>query len=265
MRLAPDRFGIPVQSLAGCAVIRLAISLTGIWLAIGSTSGITAADVSPHHVRLQAALQRAVQAHQAAGDQAVASDWIRLGDAQLRSGQVDDAIESFEQAIQLELRSKPYLWQYGIALFFANRLDDGRRLFEQHRQVNPNDVENAAWHFLCVAKSKSLAEARRMLLPAPDDARTPMQEVLERLKGGDDKDILHAIDAATVDRPSARFYGQLYLGLIADAEGHRAAASEHLNAAASTSATHYMADVARLYAERIAADQGDTAKANRLD
>ena len=57
----------------------------------------------------------------------------------------------------------PYLWQRGIALYYAGRYDDCRRQFESHRSVNPDDVENAAWHFLCVARAESPAKARAAL------------------------------------------------------------------------------------------------------
>lgn len=237
------------------SAIHLSAACLSVLLAGGHLSLAAADDGPPHRVRLESAVRRAVKARDSAGDQPSAADWVQLGDAQLRAGRVDAAIESFERAIELAPRSEPYLWQYGIALFFADRFDDGRRLFERHRKVNPNDVENAAWHFLCVAKSESLPEARRLVLPAPDDPRTPMREVLERLKGGDNAPIIQAMDEETVDQASARFYGRLYLGLIADAEGDRAAAKKHLRQAASTTATHYMADVARVYAEKIAPDR----------
>jgi hypothetical protein len=37
--------------------------------------------------------------------------------------------------------------------------------FYAGRTVNPNDVENAAWHFLCVARAESPEKARAALLP----------------------------------------------------------------------------------------------------
>jgi len=71
----------------------------------------------------------------------------------------------------------PQLWQRGIALYYAGRYDDCRKQFEAHRTVNPDVVENAAWHFLCVARADSVAAARAALLPVGPDRRVPMHEV----------------------------------------------------------------------------------------
>lgn len=187
---------------------------------------------------------------------------VSLADAQLRTGDVADAIKHYERVIELDPQSRPYLWQYGIALFFAERFEEGRELFVEHRRVNPNDVENAAWHFLCAAKATDLKSARGILLPAPGDRRAPMSQILQRLPGGDWK----AIEAAvgTIQDPyrkeSARFYADLYEGLIADAEGDSAFAIRMMAKAANTSLTHYMADVARVYHDHLKDAQSSVSK-----
>lgn len=185
-------------------------------------------------------------------------DWIRLGDAQLRAGQSVKATKSFEHALRLTPELEPQLWQYGIALFFANRPDDGKALFEKHRVVNPHDVENAAWHFLCVARAANLAEARKLILPAPDDRRPPMKQILQRLPGGGPEEIEAAVAALKGTRgyDSAQFYADLYLGLIAEAEGDLPSAKQYMDRAAQTSFSHYMADVARTYAVYLKAQPG---------
>ncbi len=77
----------------------------------------------------------------------------------------------------------PQLWQRGIALYYAGRYRDCRAQFESHRTVNPDDVENAAWHFLCVARAESVERARAALLPVGPDSRVPMREVYEMFRG----------------------------------------------------------------------------------
>ncbi|TWT67391.1 tetratricopeptide repeat protein [Allorhodopirellula solitaria] len=213
---------------------------------------VWAEETDLHQERHRAAIQtaRALVAGQPAPP---AGSLVGLADALLRGGQYDEAVTSFERAIERDPQSEPYLWQYGIALFFAGRYDEARSLFEKHRVVNPHDVENAAWHFVCVAKADSVSKAREILLPAPGDSRAPMKAVLQRLQGGD----FEAIDAAveknrgTPSYASAEFYGNLYIGLIADAEGNAEVASEHLRKASQSELTHYMADVARVYANWI--------------
>jgi lipoprotein NlpI len=71
------------------------------------------------------------------------------GSLKFRSGKVAESIQDFDKVIELNPASKPYLWQRGIALYYADRFQDGLDQFAVHREVNPNDVENAFWHFLC--------------------------------------------------------------------------------------------------------------------
>lgn len=210
-------------------------------------------DDTTHTARHDRAITIATELLESQQDSPTASALTRLGDALLRSGRCQEAVENFETAIQLSPQSEPYLWQHGIALFFAGRYDDARELFEKHRLVNPHDVENAAWHFLCVAKAQDVDRARKILLPAPGDARIPMEEVLKRLPGGGFDEIRSAVAKTedTRDHASAAFYGDFYIGLIADAEGNREIAKTHLEKAAATDFTHYMADVARVYANHL--------------
>ncbi len=216
-------------------------------LVVGS---LTAQDV--HEQRHQASISQAKRALEEASDASAPEAFellVRLADAHLRAGDAAEATALYQQAIQRRGEAEPFLWQYGIALFFVNRFAEGRDLFVKHRMVNPRDVENAAWHFLCAAKATNLQKARQILLPAPDDPRPPMKQILTRLAGGDDQEIEAAV-AVLVETPahdSARFYADLYLGLIADAEGDSAAARRYMRQAAKTKSTNYMADVARVY------------------
>ncbi|PHQ32037.1 hypothetical protein CEE69_27930 [Rhodopirellula bahusiensis] len=205
-----------------------------------------------HSARHELAIERA-QSNLRPDDSVATNRLVALADALLRAGKVNESIPHYEKAIEQSPDTRPYLWQYGIALFFAGRFDDGRELFEAHRRVNPNDVENAAWHFLCEAKANDIESARKLLLPAPGDRRVPMSEILDRLPGGDAGEIEAAVKE--IDRPaskqSARFYADLYLGLIADAEGNPADAQRFMKRAGETPMTHYMADVARVYADHL--------------
>ncbi|WP_238388925.1 tetratricopeptide repeat protein [Roseimaritima ulvae] len=209
--------------------------------------------VDRHAARHATAIEAAAAAVErtAANPQAIA--YIRLGDAQLRAGHSAQAVANFEKALALQPEQEPYLWQYGIALYFVERYRDGRVLFEKHRRVNPNDVENAAWHFLCAAKETDLATARKILLPAPADRRAPMKQILQRLPGGQDTAIEAAVQElkGTAGYASARLYADLYIGMIADAEGDSQKAQRYLQRAATTELTSYMADVARVYANHV--------------
>ena len=167
--------------------------------------------------------------------------------AHFEAGRVVQSAEEFDRLAKARPEIAPELWQRGIALYYAGRYDDCRKQFELHRTVNPNDVENATWHFLCVARAESPAAATAALLPVGPDARVPMRQVYELFRGrATPDDVLKAAGA----QPSAQFYAHLYLGLFAEARGDRARAMEHITAAADSryaGAGGYMHMVARVH------------------
>lgn len=179
---------------------------------------------------------------------------LLAGDTLLRCGECKQAIEQFEKYLKDHPDDRPHLWQLGIALYFEQQYDEGAKLFEIHRKVNPNDVENAAWHFLCIAKKDSPAQAKKLLLPAPNDSRPPMEEVLNMLASGDTTAVKDRMNDFADNPPrakSAKFYGNFYLGLYADALGDVPTARKYLDAAASDAPKNYMGDVAKVYARHL--------------
>ena len=91
--------------------------------------------------------------------------------ADFERGRVVESAAGFDSFVKLVPASAPQLWQRGIALYYAKRYKDCREQFESHRTVNPNDVENAVWHFLCVARQESPEKAKAALLPVGPDSR----------------------------------------------------------------------------------------------
>ncbi|OFW00574.1 MAG: hypothetical protein A3I61_07760 [Acidobacteria bacterium RIFCSPLOWO2_02_FULL_68_18] len=166
--------------------------------------------------------------------------------AHFEAGRIAESVADFDRVVQLDPSAAPYLWQRGIALYYAGRYGDCRRQFELHRTVNPNDVENAAWHFLCVARAETPAAARMALLPVGQDARVPMRQVYEMFRGAaTPDDVVRAAGAQT----AAQFYAQLYLGLYFEALGDRRRAGEHIRTAAAdryAAAGGFMHTVARV-------------------
>jgi len=146
-----------------------------------------------------------------------------------RAGRIEEAVAGFDQVARAEPVSAPQLWQRGIALYYAGRYEECRRQFEQHRTVNPNDVENAAWHFACVAKAESPAAALSAILPVGPDRRRPMREIYEMFSG---RLTPEGVFAASGRQPLARFYAHLYRGLYHDALGRAEAAREEIFLAA---------------------------------
>jgi len=145
-------------------------------------------------------------------------------------GRIAESVAGFDQFVKIAPDVTPQLWQRGIALYYAGRYDDCRRQFELHRTVNPNDVENAAWHFLCVARAESPARARAALLPVGPDSRAPMRQIYQMF-GGDltPESVLQT--AGT--QAQSQFFARLYVGLYYEALGESSSAMQHLKAAAS--------------------------------
>lgn len=182
--------------------------------------------------------------------------WQRRGEARFCLGKIDESIADFDQYIVLQPRQAPHHWQRGIALYYAGRYADGRKQFESHRLVNPNDVENAAWHFLCVARLDGPEKARKALIPVEGDPRVPMNEIHGMFAGRiKPEDVLKAArkPGATPEELEKRaFYAYLYIGLYYEAIGNDAKARENiLKAARDFDAEHYMGEVARVHAARL--------------
>ena len=183
----------------------------------------------------------------AAAQPARPQDLFERGVTDFFAGKVTESLVSFDALAKLAPDAAPQLWQRGIALYYAGRYADCRAQFESHRLVNPDDVENAAWHFLCVARAESPAAARAALLPVGPDPRVPMRQVYDLFRGVlTTKDVL----AAGRSGPASEFFAQLYLGLYEEARGNAAAALDHITAAAADkyrSAGGYMHAVARVH------------------
>ncbi|MDX1382218.1 MAG: hypothetical protein R3190_01175 [Thermoanaerobaculia bacterium] len=217
-------------------------------------------------------------------------DWLRRGQASERTGELDAALEAYGRASQADpgdwrpylLRGQvrfrrgdvagsltdfdavvarapdrePFLWQRGISQFYAGRYDACRRQFELHRTVNPDDVENAAWHFLCVAAEDGIAEARRRLLPVGPDPRPPMTAVYDLYRGKARVDDVLAKGGVAAPGPGfgddgAAFYAHLYVGLYLEAIDRTDLALPHVEAAAGLDFPHYMGDVAVVHLTRL--------------
>lgn len=166
---------------------------------------------------------------------------------EFEQGRFTASTAAFDELATLVPEQAPHLWQRGIALYYAGRYADCRRQFESHRTVNPDDVENAAWHFLCVAREQGPDKARAALLPVGPDARVPMREVYQMFRGALTAD---EVLKAGGNRPAGQFYAHLYIGLYSEAIGRKDLALKHIKEAASdrfASVGGYMHMVARVH------------------
>jgi lipoprotein NlpI len=184
-------------------------------------------------VAITASAQRPADDPQAAFDKAVED---------FRNGRVTESATGFDKVAKLLPDYAPQLWQRGIALYYAGRYQDCRAQFELHRTVNPADVENAAWHFLCVARASSPAQAKAALLPVGSDSRVPMRQIYQMFKGEVTPEQMLASAGTT---PEGQFYAHLYAGLYFEATGNRERARTEITTAADRyNVGGYMHDVA---------------------
>lgn len=185
-------------------------------------------------------------------DPRLAEAWQRRGGEHFRLGHIKESIADFDQFIALVPKQAPYHWQRGISYYYAGRFEEGQKQFELHQTVNSNDVENAVWHFLCVARAASVEKARAALIPIQGDARVPMMEVhalfADKVKP---EAVLQAAVAGNPAPPVLSrqlFYAHLYLGLYFEVLGNETQAREHIAKAAGPYQTgDYMGDVARVH------------------
>ena len=180
-----------------------------------------------------------------------ADGYNRRGAEHFKMAHIQQSLDDFDHAIQLDPAQAPYHWQRGISLYYAGRYDDGRKQFELHQTVNGNDVENAAWRYLCMARSGTVALARAAILPIENDSRIPMMQIYALYKGKATVDDVLA--AARSGNPTAYalserlFYAHLYIGLYDEAAGDSKGAREHITLANLHIVDHYMGDVARVH------------------
>ncbi|HBE67434.1 MAG TPA: hypothetical protein DDW52_04725 [Planctomycetaceae bacterium] len=175
----------------------------------------------------------------------------RVGELLYLSGHAKQSLQYFDRAIELEPELAARNWQRGLALATIGKFAEGARQFKIHHVVNPDDVENTAWYFLCVAKSKGVEAAQASIIPSRGDPREPMMSILAMYRG--ELDPAKVIEAAKANsrtetsRRQALMYAQLYIGLYYDSLGKRKEAAKHLKDCMAYGLRGYMADTARVY------------------
>jgi len=180
-----------------------------------------------------------------------ADPYHERGCVHFKLGNFKESVRDFDRYIELRPGRKAAHWQRGISYYYAGRYDDGRLQFEGYQDVDSNDVENAVWRYMCMAKAVGISKARKEMLKIGADRRIPMRQVYEmfsgKLKPAD------VVAAAQAGHPAKElltrqlFYAHLYVGIYFDLEGAVSTALEHLNKATDDyRINHYMWDVARV-------------------
>jgi lipoprotein NlpI len=186
-----------------------------------------------------------------------AEAYDRRGSEHFKQGNIAASVADFDRAIALEPAREPGHWRRGISYYYAGQYEQGQKQFEGYQTVDDNDVENAVWRYLCMARRLGVEAARKSMLKIRADPRIPMMQVYALYRGElQPDDVLAA--ARSGDPPPAAlnqrlFYAHLYLGLYYDAAGNREQALRHITAAEGHKIGHYMWDVARVHGKLVQA------------
>ena len=173
--------------------------------------------------------------------------------AAFSANKVEESISLFDSVIAARPEAKPYLWQRGLSLYYAERFRDGAEQFATDVSVNPNDTEESIWYFMCIARLEGFDAARAKLLKVGFDRRPVMRAAQQLFTGEADEAPLQAFASS---QSADAFYGNLYLGLFREAKGDVEGAKGFMRAAVDTvyargpGSGDYMTDLARVHVKR---------------
>ncbi|KAL1529109.1 hypothetical protein AB1Y20_000069 [Prymnesium parvum] len=160
---------------------------------------------------------------------------VRQAMATFAEGRVEEALELYDAILAANPAARPYLWQRGLALYYAGRFDEGAAQFADDVAVNPNDTEEQIWHLLCLAQVKGgLASARAYRLSVGEDRRPVMRAVQRLFLSGDEADEREVELLAREGEPGTRFYAALYLSLYRESLGDKEGARKRMLEAVAT-------------------------------
>lgn len=171
------------------------------------------------------------------------ADPVSLGIQAFQQGRIAESLQYFDNAAKIDPSLLPHLWQRGISLYYLGSYADCEKQFALHRTVNPDDVENSAWWYLCAERNRRGSGRYNSVT---GDSRAPMAAIDALFAG---KASVDDLQKAARGNREAQFYADLYTGLWYEAKGDCPHARQYVSkAASSVSSGHYMVDVARIHA-----------------
>ena len=184
-------------------------------------------------------------------DPEAAGAYQTRGETHFKAGHFTASLADFDRFLSLRPDQKPYHWQRGISCYYAGQYQKGVEQFELHRTVNPQDVENAIWHFLCKAKLVGVTGAQAALIGITSDSRPWAMPVYRLYQGKATVRQVLADAQRTAQTPEQRhsnlFYTHFYVALYNEVTGQTDRAREHMRIAVEKYPTpHYMGEVARV-------------------
>ncbi|MEC4985839.1 MAG: hypothetical protein SAJ37_14865 [Oscillatoria sp. PMC 1068.18] len=152
--------------------------------------------------------------------------YIRRGMEYFKLAKITEAIQDFDRAEKIDPSITPYLWQRGLAYYYAERFADGAKQFELDLKVNSNDIEETVWRYLCLARLQGVSEAQNCLLAMREEPRLVLRSVYNFYAGNCTEDAV--LMAGKKQARTGIFYSYLYLGLYYEVAGDAARAQAYL-------------------------------------
>jgi lipoprotein NlpI len=200
---------------------------------------------------LPGALKLSNQALEADGKYAEAYD-LR-GTVHFKMGKIRESLADFDKFIELTPKAGAGHWRRGLTLYSADKFAEGVAQFTSSDKVEPEDVENAIWHFLCNARVQGVEKARTEFLKVKEDPRGAyMMKIYEMFLGkAKPEAVFEAAESGKGSKDPAQirnFYANYYAGMYYEATGDAAKSLELLKKAVKDYPIgHYMMDVARVH------------------
>jgi lipoprotein NlpI len=175
------------------------------------------------------------------------------GIAYFKMAKIRESLADFDKYIELVPMAAAAHWRRGLTLYYADEFAKGVAQFTTSDKEEPNDVENAVWHFLCNARVQGLEKARGEMLKVAKDPRGPyFMKIYDLfLAKAKPEEVLAAAEAGEANkelRQEQRFYANYYIGMYYESISEPKKSLEYLKTAVEKYPIgHYMMDVARVH------------------
>ena len=181
-----------------------------------------------------------------------ASYYDQRGTANFKQAKIAESLADYNKAIELDPKLAAGHWRRGLTLYYAQKYADGVAQFGTSDKTEPNDVENAIWHFLCNARVQGVEKARTEFLKVKEDPRGEYMMKIYELFLGQAKpdDVMAAAESGQGSKDPERirkFYANYYVGMYYEAMGEPKKSLELLKEALQFPNNHYMMDVALVH------------------
>jgi lipoprotein NlpI len=175
------------------------------------------------------------------------------GIANFKAAKIAESLADFDAYIEKVPQAAAAHWQRGLTLYYADKFADGVKQFTTSDKAEPEDVENAIWHFLCNARVQGIDKARGEFFKVKADPRGAyMMTIYKMFKGEAKPDEVFKVaesgEGSKDPEQIRRFYAHYYVGMFYEATGEAKKSYDELKTAHDKyPISHYMMDVAAVH------------------